>query len=289
MANTQPVVLTIAGFDPSSGAGTTADIKTIAAHGCYAIACITALTVQSTTGVQQVQPVTATLIASTLQELAKDFSIAAVRIGMLGSSQAVEAVAHFAQANHIANIVLDPVFKSSSGTQLLEEKGIGLVRKLLLPLATVITPNADEATTLTGLSVSTLAQMKQAAAKLHELGAKNVVVTGGDASAVSPEKAIDLLSIAVNGGLPQQTQFASERLRSKSTHGTGCAFASALAANLAQGRQLEESVVLAKSYVKKAIARAYALGKGHGPLNHLYRLEEPARLPHEPAPAATEH
>jgi hydroxymethylpyrimidine/phosphomethylpyrimidine kinase len=208
---------------------------------------------------------------------------------MLGSSQVVEAVADFAKGNKIPNLVLDPVFKSSSGSQLLEENGIGLVSKLLLPLSTVITPNAEEATTLTGMPVNTLAQMKEAAAKLHEMGAKNVVVTGGDASVASPEKAIDLLSMARNGAPAQQTQFSSERLRSSSTHGTGCAFASALASNLALGKNLDDAVVLAKAYVKKAIATAYALGKGHGPLNHLYRLEEPARPPHEPAPAASDH
>ena len=288
MANSQPVVMTIAGFDPCSGAGVTADIKTIAAHGCYAVSCITALTVQTTTGVTEVQPVAAKLVKETLRELAEDFEIAGIRIGMLGSTEVVEAVADFLKSSNVRNIVLDPIFKSSSGAALLEEKGIGRLRDLLLPLATVITPNVDEAKTLSGLPVGTVAQMKQAAAKLHELGARRVVVTGGDINGSSVEKAIDLLSIRENGHT-EQTQFTSDRLRTNSTHGTGCAFASALAANLALGKALPDAVVLAKAYVKKAMSSARPLGKGNGPLNHLYRLDESPRLVHEPALAGQEH
>jgi hydroxymethylpyrimidine/phosphomethylpyrimidine kinase len=289
MANSQPVVLSIAGFDPCSGAGITADIKTIAAHNCYALACITALTVQSTKGVVEVQPVAERLVRDTLRELARDFDIAAIRIGMLGSCEIVELVAEFLKDSKMRNVVLDPVFKSSSGAQLLEKKAIEQLRKLLLPLATVITPNADEATAMTGLPVNTVAEMKAAANRLHEFGARQVVVTGGDTSNGQPSKAIDLLSIAGNGS-PQQVEFASDRLRSRSTHGTGCAFASSLAANLALGKQLADAVVLTKAYVKKAIASAHPLGKGgHGPLNHLYRLEESPRPVHDPAAAGKEH
>lgn len=290
MANSQPVVLSIAGFDPCSGAGITADIKTIAAHNCYALACITALTVQSTKGVVEVQPVSARLVRDTLHELARDFQISAIRIGMLGSGEIVELVAEFLKDSKIPNVVLDPVFRSSSGTQLLEKKAIEQLRKLLLPLSTVITPNAEEATAMTGLPVNTVAEMRVAANRLHEFGARQVVVTGGDASNGQPSKAIDLLSIAGDNGKADQVEFASERLRSRATHGTGCAFASALAANLALGKQLPDAVVLTKAYVKKAIASAHELGKGrHGPLNHLYRLEESPRPVHDPTAAAKEH
>src|SRR5579864_1912121 len=258
MANSQPVVLSIAGFDPCSGAGITADIKTIAAHNCYALSCITALTVQSTNGVVAVQPVTAKLVRDTLQELARDFDIAAIRIGMLGSGEIVAVVAEFLKGAKPRNVVLDPVFKSSSGAALLERKAIEELRKLLLPLSTVITPNAEEATAMTGLPVNTVAEMKVAANRLHEFGARQVVVTGGDASNGHSSKAIDLLSIANNGGV-ERTEYASERLRSRSTHGTGCAFASSLAANLALGKQLPDAVVLTKAYVKKAIASAHPL------------------------------
>jgi len=280
MANSQPVVLSIAGYDPSSGAGVTADIKTLAAHGCYGVSCLTALTVQSTTGVVHVQAVSAKLVEDTLRELAQDFSISAVRIGMLASGEVVEAVAEFLTKGNFQNIVLDPIFKSSSGASLLEKKGIDALRQKLLPLSTVITPNADEAIALTGLGVSNLTEMKAAATKLHELGAKNVVVTGGDMASMPGEKAIDLLSMRVGNGC-EQVEFSSERIKSTSTHGTGCAFATALAANLALGKQLSDAVVLSKAFVKKAIAHGHPLGKGFGPLNHLYRLEETPRVQQE--------
>lgn len=289
MANSQPVVLSIAGFDPCSGAGITADVKTIAAHNCYALSCITALTVQSTNGVVEVQPVSPRLVADTLHELAKDFEIAAIRIGMLGSGEMVDVVAEFLKKSKNSKVVLDPIFKSSSGAPLLESHAIEQLRSFLLPLSTVITPNADEATVLTGMPVNTVAEMKRAANRLHELGARQVVVTGGDTSNGQPGKAIDLLSIA--GSIaPLQQEFVSERLRSRSTHGTGCAFASALAANLALGKQLSNAVVLSKAYVKKAIASAHPLGRGgHGPLNHLYRLEEVPRPAHDTLATVKEH
>ena len=280
MANSQPVVLSIAGYDPSSGAGVTADIKTLAAHGCYGVSCISALTVQSTTGVTQVQPVSGKLVKDTLNELAQDFSISAVRIGMLASAEVVEAVAEGLKKCNFSNVVLDPIFKSSSGATLLEKKGIDVLRQTLLPLSTVITPNADEAIALTGLPVSNLPEMRIAATRLHELGAKNVVVTGGDISSNMGAKAIDLLSVKIGEGC-EQSEFSSELVKSKSTHGSGCAFATALAANLALGKQLRDAVVLAKAFVKKAIANAHPLGKGFGPLNHLFRLEETPRVPHE--------
>ena len=169
MTQTPPVVLTISGFDPSAGAGTLADIKTLAAHGCYGVGCITALTVQSTAGVKRVEPVSAKLVRETLEELAADLPIAAARIGMLGSAAVVEAVADFLSPGRIAHVVLDPVLKSSSGADLIDRKGEERIPKLLFPLVTVITPNIDEAARLTGLTVSNVAEMKAAARKLHEM------------------------------------------------------------------------------------------------------------------------
>lgn len=284
-----PVVLSIAGFDPSSGAGVTADIKTLAAHGCYGLGCITALTVQSTSGVTHVQPVAANIVRETIRELTADFAVAAVRIGMLGSGEVVQAVAEFLESTRQRNVVLDPIFKSSSGAQLLDDAAIYKLKAVLLPLALVITPNVFEATALTGLQVGNLAGMKAAASRLHELGAKNVVVTGGDVTGERPEKAIDLLSVQGSNGVFSQSEFASDRVRSNSTHGTGCAFATALAANLALGKQLDDAVVLAKAYVKKAISSAYPLGKGQGPLNHLYRLEEQPRPVQDAFTTTREH
>ena len=163
MPQTPPVVLTIAGFDPSSGAGITADIKTIAAHGCYGIAAITASTVQTTAGVRRVVPAESDLLIQTLQELAGDFQVSAVHIGMLGTGQIAASVAEFLEAAKLPNIVLDTVLSSTSGISLLDEAGIRVLREKLLPLATVVTPNIAEAAVLTGLEISEVEEMKQAA------------------------------------------------------------------------------------------------------------------------------
>jgi hydroxymethylpyrimidine/phosphomethylpyrimidine kinase len=271
MAVTPPVVLTIAGFDPSSGAGITADIKTIAAHECYGVACITALTVQSTLGVRRVEPIAAQLISETLEELVSDLEVAAVHIGMLGGWEAVRAVAAFLGKARLPHVVLDPILKSSSGADLVDAAGAKLLIEALLPLAEVVTPNLDEAAALTGLAVTDLAQMREAADRLHVLGAANVVVTGGHL-----EKATDLLSFTTARGIEREV-FKADRQRSASTHGTGCAFATALACHLAHGRGLPEAVLLEKVYVSAAISNAHPLGRGTGPLHHLYRMHRQPR------------
>ncbi|HEX7424110.1 MAG TPA: bifunctional hydroxymethylpyrimidine kinase/phosphomethylpyrimidine kinase [Terriglobales bacterium] len=271
MAVTPPVVLTIAGFDPSSGAGITADIKTIAAHACYGVSCITALTIQSTQGVRRVEGVDTRIIAETLQELVLDLSVGAVHIGMLGNEQVVEVVADFLGQARLPHVVLDPILKSSSGADLLDAAGTRLLIERLVPLAELVTPNLDEASVLTGMAVTNLDQMREAAARLHSLGAANLVVTGGHL-----EKAIDLLSFTTARGTEQEV-FKADRQRSNSTHGTGCAFATALACHLAHGRGLPEAVLLSKAYVSAAIANAHPLGHGVGPLHHLYRMSQQRR------------
>jgi hydroxymethylpyrimidine/phosphomethylpyrimidine kinase len=268
---TPPVVLTIAGFDPSSGAGITADIKTIAAHECYGVACIAALTVQSTAGVRRVEPVAPGTITETLQELVSDLEVASVHIGMLGTRGAVEAVADFLGRAQLPHIVLDPILKSSSGSDLLDAAGTKLLIERLIPLAEVVTPNLDEAATITGLPVTSLDQMREAAARLHSLGSANVVITGGHL-----ERATDLLSFTTGRGIEQEI-FKAARLRSNSTHGTGCAFATALACHLAHGRGFPEAVLLSKAYVGAAITNAHPLGRGVGPLHHLYRIHRQRR------------
>lgn len=272
MAQAPPVVLSIAGFDPGSGAGVTADIKTIAAHGCYGVSSITALTVQSTAGVRRVQPLEPALVTETLEELAADLEIAAVHIGMLGSEKVVHAVADFLEHRDLENIVLDPVLTSSSGTNLVDAAGVRVMVERLLPLATVVTPNVDEASTLTALPVTSVEQMRAAAAKLHTMGAAAVVITGGHL-----EKAIDLLSFTSKRGTEQEI-FKSDRQRSNSTHGTGCAFATAVTCHLAQGRGLPEAVLLAKAYVSATIVHAQPLGRGIGPVHHLYRMYQQRRI-----------
>lgn len=250
----------------------TADVKTIAAHGCYGVACITALTVQSTAGVKRVEAVSPELIAETLAELSADLEIAAVHIGMLGSGKVARAVSDFLEKSELGNVVLDPIIKSSSGRDLIDTAGLRLLVERLLPQATVITPNVDEAAALTGLAVTNLEQMRVAAARLHEMGAAAVVITGGHL-----DKAIDLLSFTSRHGTEQEV-FKSNRLESKSTHGTGCAFSTAMACHLARGRGLPEAVLLSKTYVAAAIANAHPLGRGTGPVHHLYRMHQHRRV-----------
>jgi hydroxymethylpyrimidine/phosphomethylpyrimidine kinase len=287
MPEKPPVVLTIAGFDPSSGAGVTADIKTISAHSCYGVACITAMTVQSTKGVKRVEVVDPSLLSQSLEELAADLEISAVHIGMLGSGKVVKAVADFLSGSaasqgggrsgnqrgksRLPNLVLDPVLKSSSGAELLDAAGTRLLIERLIPLADIVTPNIDEAAVLTGIQVKNLDDMKAASAKLHEMGASAVVITGGHL-----DKAIDLLSFTTRRGVEQEI-FKAERQRSNSTHGTGCAFATALACHLALDRGLAEATLLAKTYVTAAISYGQPLGRGTGPVNHLYRMSQQRR------------
>jgi hydroxymethylpyrimidine/phosphomethylpyrimidine kinase len=264
MLQNPPVVLTIAGFDPSSGAGATADIKTIAAHGCYGVAALTALTVQSTSGVRRCEAVDSVLLREILEELKQDTRISAVHIGMLASATVAATVADFLEAAQLTCIVLDTVVQSSSGATLLDDVGVTVLADRLLPLASVVTPNAHEAAVLTGVKVETVDEMKQAAAQLKEMGAKAVVVTGGHLKPTT-----DVL-LASNGDC--QT-FKSERVDSTFTHGTGCAFASSIASHLALGRALSEAVLLAKAYVTAAIANGYPVGKGINPVNHMYRMK----------------
>lgn len=264
MFQTPPLVLTIAGFDPSSGAGITADIKTVAAHGCYGVAAITALTVQSTAGVKQVTPVDPVLLRKTLEMLVADVKVSAVHVGMLGSGEIAAVIADFLRGTLLPNVVLDTVLVSTSGTRLIDDSGIQVLREKLIPLASAITPNVDEAGVLTGLAISNPDEMKQAAERLHEMGAKGVVITGGEL-----EKATDILSLK-SGDFQS---FKSDRLDANFTHGTGCAFSTAIAANLAQGRPLPEAVLLAKAYVTAAIANGYPIGKGTNPVNHMYRMK----------------
>ncbi len=275
MPEKQPVVLSIAGFDPSSGAGITADIKTIAAHGCYGVTCITAMTVQSTSGVKRVEALDPVLVSDTLAELAYDVHIDAVRIGMLGSGKVAKAIIDFLSTgkskNGLTNIVLDPILRSSSGADLLDPSGAKLLKEKLLPLSDVVTPNVDEAFAITGKRVRELEDMREACVALHDMGAPAVVITGGHL-----EKAIDLLSFKTDRGIEQEV-FKADRQKSNSTHGTGCAFATALACHLAMDRGLAEATLLAKTYVTAAISNGQPLGKGTGPVNHLYRMNQQRR------------
>ena len=268
-----PILLTIAGFDPSCGAGTAADLKTFAAHGCYGVAAITSLTVQNTQGVETVHNTPSAELRAQLEALVKDCDIAAVKIGMLGNRGNAVVVAEFLDAHKFVHVVHDPVMKSSSGAELLDAAGIKFVAAELLKRASVITPNVPEAEVLTGLTIKDVADMEAAARKIIEMGARAVIVKGGHM-----ERAVDVL---FDGA--EIIQLSGDRVKTDNTHGTGCTFASAIAAQLASARPLLEAATLAKAYVMKAIEKGYPIGKGRIPLDHFYRqrIEPPARGIHE--------
>jgi hydroxymethylpyrimidine/phosphomethylpyrimidine kinase len=264
-----PIVLSIAGFDPSCGAGTAADLKTFSANNCYGVAAITALTVQSTQGVKDVHVTPPAVLRAQLDALADDLNIAAVKIGMLGTRANAAAVEEFLDSRNFPNVVLDPVVQpSAGGPDLLDTSGVKYLADELMKRAAVVTPNVPEATLLTGIEIKDLGNMEAAARKLVERGARAVVIKGGHM-----DKAVDLLfdgseSMALGG----------DHVRTEHTHGSGCTFASAIAAQLALGRGLREAVMLAKAYVVKAIEAGFPIGKGPGTLDHFYRTH------HEPPP-----
>ncbi len=268
------VVLSIAGYDPSSGAGVTADIKTAAAFGCYAVTSITAVTVQSTQGVFAAEPVRPQIVGETLKRLRQDFEIAAVRIGMLGSGAIADEVAGFLEREHLRNVVLDPVIRSSSGAALIDPLGLDVLRRRLLPLADLVTPNVEEAAALAeseppapGSDWELAApRIRELAGLLHGMGAKGVLITGGHLA-----KPVDFLSLQQASGDRLVREFPGEHIESGSTHGTGCALATALACLLARGADPVAAVAEAKEYVRQAIQEAYPLGKGAGPVHHLFR------------------
>src|ERR1700694_4573796 len=225
------LLLTIAGFDPSCGAGIAADLKTFAAHGCYGVAAITSLTVQSTEGVQAVHNTPSAELREQLDVLAKDCDIAAVKIGMLGNRGNAVVVAEFLDAHKFAHVVHDPVMKSSSGAELLDAAGIKFVATELMNGASVILPNLPEAEVLTGLTIKDVADMEAAARNLVEMGARAVIVKGGHM-----ERAVDVLFDGT-----EIIQLSGDRVKTDNTHGTGCTFASAIAAQLAYARSLLEA------------------------------------------------
>jgi hydroxymethylpyrimidine/phosphomethylpyrimidine kinase len=263
-----PITLTIAGFDPSSGAGITADLEVFAAHGLFGTACITALTVQSTQGVAAVEPVHR-LIGPTIAHLDADLPPAGIKIGMLSTPEAIRAVADYLRRIRASGskipVVLDPVILSSSGASLLSEDGLSVLRRELLPLVDWITPNHAELTALTGISaVHYLDDALRAISRRHTH--LHIVATGGDHIGTGTRDTL----LTPTGAL---LRFEGERIDTTSTHGTGCAFSSALLSRLVLGDPPRQAVAVAKTYVTEAIRRAPGLGKGRGPLNLLWPLE----------------
>ena len=257
-----PVAMTIAGSDSGGGAGIQADLKTFSALGVYGASALTAVTAQNTVAVTAVHELPVEVIVAQIEAVVTDIGVDSVKTGMLSSSAIVEVVAAELERQGIRNLVVDPVMVAKSGDPLLREEAVETVRTRLVPLATLVTPNVPEAETLTGLKIGSDEDMKEAARRIVAMGAWSVVVKGGHRDGPATDLFFD-------GN--EFTEFSSERFDTVNTHGTGCTFASAAAAGLAQGKPLLEAVAQAKEYVTEAIRNSYPLGQGHGPVHHFYR------------------
>ncbi len=261
-------VLVLAGSDSGGGAGIQADIKTITALGGYAATAITAVTVQNTLGVTGVHPIPLEVIEAQARAVLDDIGADAFKTGMLGDVGVVETVARVLASAPQVPAVVDPVMIAKGGASLLAEQAIDAVKSLMIPRAALLTPNAPEASALTGLAVETIDDQRRAGEALLALGAKAVLMKGGHVANKSEkgiERVVDLL-ITPQG----ETSFEGERIDTRHTHGTGCTLASAIAAGLSQGLPLTDAVARAWNYVHEAMLRAPGLGQGHGPLDHAW-------------------
>ncbi len=262
-------VLTIAGSDSGGGAGIQADIKAISAMGCYAASALTAVTVQNTLGVEAVHPIPLDILRGQIDAVLSDIGADAVKIGMLHSSQVVEVVAEALQRHNITNIVLDPVMVSTSGHRLIEESAIQTLQSRLLPLARVITPNIPEAEILSGEKIASNKELPAIARRLSCGGRVSVLLKAGH---LTDNTLVDILYNAEDDTI---VELPSTRIETPNTHGTGCTLSSALAAALAKGLSLTEATKAAKGYLTEALRSGadYAIGHGHGPVNHFWKIE----------------
>jgi hydroxymethylpyrimidine/phosphomethylpyrimidine kinase len=259
-------VLTIAGSDSGGGAGIQADIKALSANGVYAMSVITSITAQNTQGVTAIYDLPVSIIERQLDAIFEDFEVAAVKTGMLSSPEIVEVVGRKLRQYRVQTLVVDPVMVSKSGHALLKPEAIESLKKALLPLALVVTPNIAEAEHLADQKIRSLADARQAAKAIHKLGCRHVLIKGGH---LLEEKGTDLL---YDGRFFHQ--YRTEFIDTPHTHGTGCTYASAIAAQVAKGKSLPEAVQAAKTYLTEAIRHALAIGHGKGPTNHFYFLGE---------------
>lgn len=257
-------VLSVAGSDSSGGAGIEADIKTISMHGVYASTAITALTAQNTMGVKAIYPVSAEFFGESLKCVFEDIYPDAIKIGMLADEAIIAMLEKKLLEYEAKNIVLDPVMVSTSGSRLIKESAISSLKQKLFPLSCVITPNLFEAEILGGCKINCFQEMKECARKIADFYHVNVLIKGGHLQ----EEALDFL-VSQEG----EFVFESKRIDNPNTHGTGCTLSSAIASNLALGLSLEESIKKAKSFVTQALEENLKLGKGRGPLNHLFGLK----------------
>jgi len=270
--------LTIAGSDSSGGAGIQADLKTFAAHGVFGASAITAITAQNTTGVLAIAPLSADLVTAQIEAVAGDIAIHATKIGMLGTAAIVEAVAAAIEALDLPLVVVDPVIAASSGDRLLDSEGVQALCTELLPLARVVTPNVPEAEALSGRRIRSIADMREAARRIQDLGPRAVIVKGGhtptarhgSSAATHTSLEVDVVVDVMLDG-DDWHEFMSERVSAPRLHGTGCTYASAVTAGLALERTLQDAARAAQQFVAEAIRSAVAVGTGRVPLNHCWR------------------
>lgn len=264
--STKPIALTIAGSDSGGGAGIQADIKSMEANGVFAASALTAVTAQNSEAVTMSFNLPGQLIAAQIDAVASDFEVAAAKTGMLSSSMIIETVAAKIDEHGLFPLVVDPVMISKSGFKLLEDAAIDTLCAQLIPLATVVTPNAHEAASLAGQPVETVEDAKAAAEAIYAMGPEAVVVKGGHL-----DDDATVVDVFFDGD--QFNVLSAPRIETPNTHGTGCTYASAIAAQLAHGRSLADAIERAKQYVTEAIRHALPFGRGHGPTNHFFHLD----------------
>lgn len=270
-SQTPPVALTIAGFDPSGGAGVVADVKTFTAFDCFATAAVTSLTFQNTQGVYGAVHQSAESVRAQVIAVADDFEIACAKTGMLPTREAIVEVARLFRETSLPAPVVDPVVRSTSGFDLIDDAALASLVRELLPLSCLITPNIPEAERITGLRIEDEDGMRAAAGAMRELGARAVLVKGGHLTPQTSDTgqafAIDILDDA-DGVIVLREAW----IESTSTHGTGCTLSAAIAACLGRGIELRKAVAIAKRFVANGIRQAPGLGHGHGPINHTVRV-----------------
>ncbi|HEV7645360.1 MAG TPA: bifunctional hydroxymethylpyrimidine kinase/phosphomethylpyrimidine kinase [Pyrinomonadaceae bacterium] len=257
----QPVLLTIAGLDPSGGAGVLADVQTFSAFGCFATAAITSLTFQNTTGVFGASHQSAENVRNQIAPIIKDLKVAGIKTGMLPSADVIREIAGLLSEHNLPRPVVDPVVRSTSGYDLIDGESLKALIKHLFPLSRLITPNLPEAERITGLTIKTDPDIEKAARAMQEMGAENVLIKGGHFQ--GSEMATDFLFEG-----DRMIAFSEPWIDTDATHGTGCTLSAAIAANLALGHSLEISISIAKKFVTEAIRNAPAIGHGHSPVNH---------------------
>jgi len=262
------VALTIAGSDPTGGAGLQADLKTFAAFGVYGVSAATAITVQSTAGVIETAAVSADLVTGQIEAVAGDIDVHAAKTGMLGTAAIVEAVAATVKELDLPLVVVDPVLASGRGDRLLDDDGVRMLCAELLPLARVVTPNIPEAEVLSGQRIESDEDVREAARRIHGMGAAAVLITGGHRRPTASQQSLDVVDLLFDGH--RFLEFRTARVDTAGTHGTGCTFAAAVAACLALGRPLADAAERGQRYVAGAMRNQLAIGRGQALLDHFW-------------------